>query len=313
MKQTEYAIIDDIPPDDKLWQEFKDAVRAEGWVNGPDDSVLIILPKLAKSVVAQNKTDGSFIGSVVWCENEGLAYIAFYIILPEYRGFGIGSAIWKRALERIPSDCTIGLRSVERMVHRYKSTDTPIEGQQTFHQRIRVTDLLRIAKSHTLADSTTKLASDLNDREYEEMLSYSNEVCGRDRSHLLRLYFDLDFTEGAILTDSTERIRGFASMTPTGDPDKHLYKISPVYAEGIDEALSVIRPLLVKILKKDPDAIALINTWNNSAGENLRSLLQEHCTESKISGYTLFSKPYRNTMDFSRMFVGHNNSCHFDA
>ncbi|KAK6041847.1 hypothetical protein COOONC_20649 [Cooperia oncophora] len=144
-------IIDDIPPDDKLWQEFKDAVRAEGWVNGPDDSVLIILPKLAKSVVAQNKTDGSFIGSVVWCENEGLAYIAFYIILPEYRGFGIGSAIWKRALERIPSDCTIGLRSVERMVHRYKSTDTPIEGQQTFHQRIRVTDLLRIAKSHTLA------------------------------------------------------------------------------------------------------------------------------------------------------------------
>ncbi|PIO70684.1 hypothetical protein TELCIR_07457 [Teladorsagia circumcincta] len=182
------------------------------------------------------------------------------------------------------------------MVPRYKSMGFPIEGQHTFYQGF-----------------TTKLVSDLNDKEYEAMLSYSNEVTGSDRSHLLRLHFNLDFTEGATLTDSTARVRGFASTTTTGERDKHLFKISPVYAEGINEAFAVIQPLLIKILEKDPDAIALISTWSESAGEQLRPFLQEKCIDSKTTGYTLFTRPYSSTMDFSRMFAAHNHSGHFDA
>ncbi|XGW11337.1 hypothetical protein V3C99_012665 [Haemonchus contortus] len=314
MKQVEFEIIDNVPPDDNSWRDWKDAMRAEGWVNGADDSVLSILPKIANVVVARNKIDGSYLGSVVWCENDGLAYIAFYIIRPEYRGFGIGSAIWKRALERIPSSFTIGLRSVEYMLPRYKSMDMPIEGQYTVNQRVAVPDFLNLIESHILPDSVTKLVSTLSKEEFKAMLSYANNICGRNRSQLLRLHFDLDFTEGAVLFDSkTEVIRGFASMTPTGGESKHLYKISPVYAEGVNEALSVIRPLLIKIKEKDPEAIALINTWSDSAGEKLRLLLQDRCIESKVSGYTLFSRPYPSKMDFSRMFVAHNHPGHFDA
>ncbi|KAK5979794.1 hypothetical protein GCK32_004051 [Trichostrongylus colubriformis] len=323
MKQFEFEILDKVPPDDILWKDFKEAVRAEGWINGADDSVLSTIPKLAKVVFARSKIDGNYIGSVIWCENDGLAYIAFYIIRPEYRGLGIGSVLWKRALERIPSNYTMGLRSdgipvyknvlVEQMLSRYKSMDMPVEGRHTFYQKIPVTDFVGITNAHRIPESTTKLVSELKEKEFEAMLSYANEVSGRDRSQLLRLHFDLDFTEGAVLTDSTAKIRGFASMTSTGDPDHHFYKISPVYAEGLDEALSVLHPLLVKILEKDPDAIALISTWSDSAGEQLRPLLQQKCIESKVSGYTLFSKPYAITMDFSRMFVGQNHPGHFDA
>lgn len=95
--------------------------------------------------------------------------------------------------------------------------------------------------------STTKLASDLSIEEYEAVLSYVHEVSGQDRSRLLRLHFALDFIEGAVLMNSASRILAFASVTTTGAEDSHVFKISPVYAEGLDEALSVIRPLLNKI------------------------------------------------------------------
>lgn len=76
------------------------------------------------------------------------------------------------------------------------------------------------------------------------MLSYANEVSGQNRSKLLRLNFELDCTEGAVLIDSTGQIQGFASVVTAGPREDHLYKVAPVYAEGVDEALSAIYPLL---------------------------------------------------------------------
>ncbi|VDO87570.1 unnamed protein product [Heligmosomoides polygyrus] len=228
-------------------------------------------------------------------------------------GLGIGTAIWQHALERIPCSCTLGLRSVENMVARYKAKDTPVEGQAVAAQRIRVVDLIDIAMAHLLQQSTTKLVSDLSAKEFDAMVGYANEVSGRDRSQLLRLHFDLDCTEGAVLVDSTGRIRAFASAVTTGPQDEHLYKIAPIYADGIGEAFTVIHPLLVKIHTEDPETIALINTWNDSAGEQLRALISDRCTVSKISAYTLFSRSYHNPMDFKRMFAAHNHFGQFDA
>ncbi|VDO99617.1 unnamed protein product [Heligmosomoides polygyrus] len=130
---------------------------------------------------------------------------------------------------------------------------------------------------------------------------------------MLRLHFDLDCTEGAVLVDSTGRIRAFASAVTTGPQDEHLYKIAPIYADGIGEAFTVIHPLLVKIHTEDPEAVALIRTWNDSAGEQLRALISDRCTVSEISAYTLFSRSYHNPMDFKRMFAAHNHFGQFDA
>lgn len=129
MKQTDYEIVDDVSPDDESWAEWKAAVQAEGWVTSGDDSTLAVTPQLAKAVVARSKSgnrespsdvflsgqphssDGRYIGSVVWTENDGLAYIGFYILRPEFRGLGIGTAIWNRALARMAPDSVIGLTS----------------------------------------------------------------------------------------------------------------------------------------------------------------------------------------------------------
>ncbi|EYB80852.1 hypothetical protein Y032_0398g722 [Ancylostoma ceylanicum] len=311
----EYEIIDHVPADDCSWNDWKDSVRAESWFSCGDDSTLAILPGSANTrvVLARQKKDGKFIGSVVWNENEDMAYIGFYILRPEYRGLGIGSVIWKRALQRIPAGYTISLRAVDYMASRYKAADTPIEGPEIRSQRIRVQDLIDIARPHLLSNFNTKLVSTLNPKEYQAMLNYDMEVTGRDRSDLLRQNFDLKFTEGAILLGNND-VHGFASITPTGGPDSHLYKLAPLYAQGLPEAFTVIYPLLEKIKAEDSEAIILINTWGSSVGEQvLRPLLEEKCILSKICAFTLLSKPYENPTDFSRMFVAHGHSVHWEA
>lgn len=313
MKQTDYEIVDDVSPDDESWAEWKAAVQAEGWVTSGDDSTLAVTPQLAKAVVARSKSDGRYIGSVVWTENDGLAYIGFYILRPEFRGLGIGTAIWNRALARMAPDSVIGLTSIDYMVNRYKARDTPVEGQHVISQRIRADDFIKIVKSHIVPHSTTKLVSELSPKEFDAVLSYANEVSGQNRSKLLRLNFELDCTEGAVLIDSTGQIQGFASVVTAGPREDHLYKVAPVYAEGVDEALSAIYPLLDFVHKQDPDAIVILAKWSNSAGEKLQALIKGKATVSSRTAYTLFSRPYKSSMDFTRMFVAHNHSGHFDA
>ncbi|WKX97849.1 hypothetical protein Q1695_013497 [Nippostrongylus brasiliensis] len=150
MREVKYEILNNISPNDPLWIEWKAAIREEGWVNGADDSALQLLPILGKNITARSKADGRFLGAVQWSENDGLAYMAFYIVRAEYRGLGIGSAIWKRALGLVPPGYTIGLRSVANMVEHYKSTTTPVEGQRVLTQRIRAADFIETAQSHLL-------------------------------------------------------------------------------------------------------------------------------------------------------------------
>lgn len=64
--------------------------REKAGLNGSDHSTLALLPQLSRVVVARRKGDGEFLGSVVWTENDSLAYIALYIVRPDFRGLGIG-------------------------------------------------------------------------------------------------------------------------------------------------------------------------------------------------------------------------------
>ncbi|WKX97848.1 hypothetical protein Q1695_013496 [Nippostrongylus brasiliensis] len=312
MKDVDYEIVDNIAPDDAIWEEWKQTMFDEGWWSAADDSTLAMRAKLTKNVTALKKEDGSFIGSLVWSESNGLVYIAYYILRKEYRGLGIGSLIWKRAFELIPSTYTLALRAVDSMLSRYKAKDFPVEGQHVVTKRIRVADLIEIVKPRVQSKFNSKPVSELSMKEFEAALSYANEVTGQDRSHLLRAVFDMDFVKGAALTDETSKMRGLAAITTAGPREGRLYKISPLYADGLDEALSVLYPLLVETQKEEPDAVISVSTWNESAGEQLRALIEEKCISS-ITVYTLFSRPYSNPINFSRMFIAQNNACQFDA
>ncbi|KAK6026878.1 hypothetical protein OSTOST_07140, partial [Ostertagia ostertagi] len=112
MKDNDCEIVDSIAPDDRAWLEWKNLVEDEGWTSD-DLSVLTLTPRLSSTriVLARKRSDGSFIGTVIWNEYDEIAFIGFYLLKPEYRGKGIGSVIWKRAIERMPKNYTIALRA----------------------------------------------------------------------------------------------------------------------------------------------------------------------------------------------------------
>ncbi|PIO62012.1 hypothetical protein TELCIR_16449 [Teladorsagia circumcincta] len=92
MKDNDCEIVDSIAPDDRAWLEWKSLVEDEGWTSD-DLSVLTLTPTLPSTriVLARKKSDGSFIGTVIWNEYDEIAFIGFYLLKPEYRGKGIGS------------------------------------------------------------------------------------------------------------------------------------------------------------------------------------------------------------------------------
>lgn len=56
MKDVDYEIVDDISPDDQLWEDWNAVTKAERWVNAADDSTLALTRQFAKAVVARSRT-----------------------------------------------------------------------------------------------------------------------------------------------------------------------------------------------------------------------------------------------------------------
>ncbi|CAJ0606135.1 unnamed protein product [Cylicocyclus nassatus] len=315
MADLDYEVVDSVPPDDHVWSEWKELVEKENW-SSDDQSVLTLTPSLptTRVVMAKKKQDGSFIGCVIWNEYDNIAFLGFYLLIPEARGKGIGSLMWKRALDRMPKDYILGLRAVPSMALRYKSKDTPVDGPQQYAYTMRWQILYSIAEKHAETDRLVKLVRDLTDEEYHQLEQFDRSVTKRDRTYFLRRFHDLPFTVGTVLFDKNNQIVACASVCPTTLPANKLYKIAPIYASNVEDAFTVIRPLLDEVKNLDNEARIILHILTDTAGfEHLAPLLSHPDITSKVCDYTLYSKPYENPTDKKRLFIAHNNSGHFDA
>ncbi|EFP11517.1 hypothetical protein CRE_19315 [Caenorhabditis remanei] len=61
-----------------------------------------------------------------------------------------------------------------------------------------------------------------------------------------------------------------------------------------------------------PDADVIFHLLNLGSGPFLQSFFRSLEIIPAVSGVTLFSGDYPNTGDLSRVFIAHNNSCHYD-
>ncbi|WKX97845.1 hypothetical protein Q1695_013494 [Nippostrongylus brasiliensis] len=308
-------IVDHVEPDDRAWLEWKTLVEDEGWTSD-DLSVLTLTPKLPSTriVLARRKDDGKFVGTVIWNEYDEVAFIGFYLLVPEYREKGIGSTIWRRAIDRMPKNYTIALRAVPDMAARYRSMDTPVQGSVQHMYKMHWTKLLSIAESKASKNGVIKLVSDLTDAEYQQLDEFCNWVTKRNRSDFLRKFHDLPFTMGAVLFDRSQKVGAFAAICPTSHESSHLFKLAPLYSWSLGEAFAVIRPLIESIGSLHADAQILIHTLSETIGAHLLiPLFNSLDIPIKQCGETLFSKEYHNPIDAQRVFIAHNNSGHFDA
>uniref|UniRef100_A0A0K0DH66 N-acetyltransferase domain-containing protein n=1 Tax=Angiostrongylus cantonensis TaxID=6313 RepID=A0A0K0DH66_ANGCA len=309
MEGINYEIVDSVPPNDRTWLEWKNLVESEGWTSD-DLSVLTLTPKqpTTRIVLARKKTDGSFIGSVVWNEYDNIAYIGFYLMHPEHRGKGVGSIIWKRALERIPRNYTIVLRAVPYMIPRYKSRDTPFEGPRLNAYEIDAQTLLRI-------NYNVKKVNELTKEECHQMEQFDLSVVKRDRSEFLRRFHELPFTFGSVLFNSDNQIVACAAVCPTLHSERHLFKLAPLYASSLQQAFMVIKPLISEVKNVDDKGRFVLQTLSGTIGSTLFPPLFASVDDvsSRKCGLSLFSRTFENPIDIQRLFIPHNNSCHFDA
>ncbi|GMR61838.1 hypothetical protein PMAYCL1PPCAC_32038, partial [Pristionchus mayeri] len=119
---------------------------------------LSLLPTLpnTRCVFAKKDDDGSFLGCVVWNEYDEMAWIGMYICVPEVRGRGIGSSIWKRAIERIrATGRTLGLRGVQEMADKYAARETPFEVSRLRFNTASSEELRTVSYMFTLVIKTS--------------------------------------------------------------------------------------------------------------------------------------------------------------
>lgn len=159
--------------------------------------------------------------------------------------------------------------------------------------------------------TTSISARDLSSKDLSRYFAFDHFVSGTDRSHYLRRYLSLPFYESVVLLEN-RRIVASASITPTSDPDLHLYKIAPIYADSLHQALSLIMQLSEEVIRKDPNARFNIPIYTGSVGERTLAPILRECMKEKISGITLFNKEYRNPIRMDHVFAPNNNCMHTD-
>lgn len=158
------------------------------------------------------------------------------------------------------------------------------------------------------------MVRDLSKGEYQQLEQFDLSVVKRDRSDFLRRFHDLPFTMGAVLFDQNHQIVACANVCPTSLATSHLFKLAPLYASNVEDAFTVIRPLIDEVKGLDPEARFLFHVLSDTVGsELLIPLFTSMDIPSKVCGVTLYSKPYDNPIDRRRLFIAHNNSGHFDA
>lgn len=295
-----------------LWAGWAKLVRDNDW-SSDDSTVIDLLPSLpsTRAVFAQDSRDGSFLGCVVWNEYDEMAFIGYYIVHPSMVGKGLGPKMWKRAFTRIPKHVNVGLRAVPSMIAKYAARDTPYYVSTLNNYELTVSEAREMCSKLEGSKHSIVNVEKTTDEQWEDLLEFDKDVTKRDRSDLIERFFECDTVDGVCLLNSEERVVGYAAVSSTGYSTENKFKIGPVFASSINDALSMIRPLIDYCEGITPDAKILIKTLSGTVGERTLSALIDK--EPEHEGTTLFKRPFRNTIDTDMCYIAHNHGGHFDA
>lgn len=312
-----FDIIENPASTSHLWKQWKKLVDTEGWTSD-DNSVTGLVPylKTTRSVWAVTKTpEQNLVGSVVWNEYDDICWLGFYLLAPEYRGKGIGSVIWARAMSNYRKDLVLALRGVVKMAPKYKSQDTPVDGALLENYRVSSEKFHKVMENYKTIDLTQKSVRDLSGEEWQKYLKYDQNVTGRDRHEFLETYYKkLDYTTGMTFYDTKGNIVGVISAVPTGHREKNFFKIAPLFADSNEIALHAMKVLSDFMLKKHPNATLIFHLVDTPKGSFtvFHKFFKALNLTPGISGITLYSDEYPPKGDLDKVYIPFNNSCHFD-
>ena len=152
-------------------------------------------------------------------------FIGLYIAHPDFRGQGMGRRVWDAGMAHLEGR-TIGLDGVAEQQQNYRSM-----GFEPFYESIRWSGRL---KGTAVAGVT-----DVNVGNLPAIIHYDGSVFPQVREAFLHAWLKPPRSTKVLIED--EEIRGYGVCRKCRDG----FKIGPLFAEGLSEAVSLLRGLAV--------------------------------------------------------------------
>lgn len=202
----------------------------EGWNPGVHDAELFWTTDPGAFVGAE--LDGELIGGGAITSYGGeFGFMGLFIVRPEFRGRGLGDALWHARLERLRGrlrpGATIGMDGVFDMQAYYAKGGFAFS-HRTPRYRAEVTD----QRAHSSADSSKVIP--LSDVPFEEVLDYDRACFPAQRAGFLESWI----SQGdalAVAYRGEGRLRGYGVVRRCGEG----CKVGPLFCDdaGVAEAL----------------------------------------------------------------------------
>lgn len=179
-------------------RQILDWAAVEGWNPGLDDAEAFYHADPDGFYVATDEADRPVATISVVNHNAEFAFLGLYIVSPEFRGKGIGMALWEHAL-RHTGNRTVGLDGVEAQQKNYEASGFKHAGATTrFEGAIqgKRDPVIRLAQSDDLPALIAKEVS----------------ASGVAKPAYLRAWFASSETRQTIVSDGTAAMDGFCTI-----------------------------------------------------------------------------------------------------
>jgi len=155
------------------------------------------------------------------------AFIGQYAVLPQYQGFGIGSALWKKVMQHIGTQRNISLYATKRMFQNYRDKYgfiiVPEKRIHLYTGKVNTDRLVKQIKGITLCR--------INPYNLQSVAEYDKQICdGLDRSVVIDEYSkSLETISLTAIENETNRVMGYCIVTAT---NLNTATAEPLYADN---------------------------------------------------------------------------------
>lgn len=205
------------PNDIRLMLEW---AAMEGWNPGVDDAEPFYAADPKGFFVAE--VDGKPVAAIsVVNHSDEFAFLGFYICRPEFRGRGIGFALWRHALEHA-GDRTVGLDGVETQQENYARSGFKWTGATVRHEGV-------------LAAMTDPRVRDFRGADLAAIEQLDRSANGISRTSFLSAWVAPVSTRRTLVLDTPAGVSGFATIRRCREG----FKIGPIIAPDTASALTL--------------------------------------------------------------------------
>lgn len=202
-------------------QQVLDWAAAEGWNPGLDDAVSFHAADPEGFFVARDGEDIVAAISVV-NHSEAYAFLGLYLCLPEYRGKGIGYALWQHALAHAGTRC-VGLDGVQAQQANYERSGFVRSGET-------------VRYAGRIAADTHPEVRLMQPTEAGDVVALEARASGQAKPYLER-WVRGDTTRQTFVLDREGEIAGFATVRAC----RAGAKIGPLWAQTAEDARALLQ------------------------------------------------------------------------